>query len=389
MTALFDVGARTAIADLSASKIREVADAGMGRSDVLAFWFGESDQPTPAFIRAAAIAALEDGRTFYTQNMGIPPLRAAIAAYIRRLHGADVAPEQIAVTSSGVSGLMIAMQSIVSPGDRVVAVTPVWPNIVQIPRILGAEVHDVALEARAGFWHLDVEALIAALTPETKLLLIASPGNPTGWQIDPEQQRRVIAHCRKHGIWVIADEVYERLCYREPVAPSFLRLAGARDRVMVVNSFSKSWSMTGWRLGWLVLPRPLAAQFPKLIEYNSSCAPEFIQIAGVVALEQGEGAIVENRERLRASRDHLITGLRKLNSVEAPMPDGGMYAFFRVEGVADSVAFAKRLVIEAGLGIAPGAAFGPAGEGWLRWCFAADPERLSEGLARLGRFLAA
>jgi aspartate/methionine/tyrosine aminotransferase len=284
---------------------------------------------------------------------------------------------------------MIAMQSIVSPGDRVVAVTPVWPNIVQIPRILGAEVHDVALEARAGFWHLDVEALIAALTPETKLLLIASPGNPTGWQIDPEQQRRVIAHCRKHGIWVIADEVYERLCYREPVAPSFLRLAGAQDRVMVVNSFSKSWSMTGWRLGWLVLPRPLAAQFPKLIEYNSSCAPEFIQIAGVVALEQGEGAIVENRERLRASRDHLITGLRKLNSVEAPMPDGGMYAFFRVEGVADSVAFAKRLVIEAGLGIAPGAAFGPAGEGWLRWCFAADPERLSEGLARLGRFLAA
>jgi aspartate/methionine/tyrosine aminotransferase len=383
-----EAGARTTIAGLADSKIREIADVGMGRPDVLAFWFGESDQPTPEFIREAAIAALRDGRTFYTQNMGIPPLRAAIAAYVSRVHGSNVAPERIAVTSSGVNALMIAMQSIVSPGDRVVAITPVWPNIVQIPRILGAEVHDVALESRAGFWHLDVDALLAALTPQTRLLLIASPGNPTGWQIDPEQQARILAHCRRHGIWIVADEVYERLSYRDAVAPSFVRLADANDRVIAVNSFSKSWSMTGWRLGWIVLPARLAAQFPKLMEFNTSCAPEFVQIAGVVALEKGEAAIEDNRERLRASRDLLLSGLRRFNSIEAPMPDGGMYVFFRVQGATDSVAFAKRLVLEAGLGLAPGAAFGPAGEGYIRWCFAATPERLTEGLARLGRFLA-
>jgi aspartate/methionine/tyrosine aminotransferase len=385
---LAEAGARPSIAGLADSKIRQIADVGMGRPDVLAFWFGESDQPTPQFIRDAAIEALRDGRTFYTQNMGLPPLRAAIAGYVNRLHGSSVAVERIGVTNSGVNALMIAMQSIVSPGDRVVAVTPVWPNIVQIPRILGAEVHDVALEPRAGFWHLDLDALLAALTPKTPLLLIASPGNPTGWQIDPEQQARILEHCRRFGIWIVADEVYERLSYREPVASSFLRIARSDDRVIAVNSFSKSWSMTGWRLGWLVLPARLAAQFPKLIEYNSSCAPEFVQIAGVVALEHGEAAVEDNRERLRASRDLLVSGLRRFNSIDAPMPDGGMYAFFRVQGATDSVALAKRLVLEAGLGLAPGAAFGPAGEGWIRWCFAATPERLTEGLARLGRFLA-
>jgi aspartate/methionine/tyrosine aminotransferase len=375
---------------LGTSPIRALSDIGMGRNDVLPFWFGESDLPTADFICDAATAALKAGQTFYTHNMGIPPLREAIARYVSDLHGVNVSAGRIAVTNSGVTGIMLAIQAVLDPGDKVVIVTPCWPNLFEIPRILSGGVSYFPLEVRDGAWHLDEERLIAALTPDVRLLLINSPSNPTGWQITPAQQRRLVDHCRGHGTWILADEVYERLTFDRAlrVAPSFLTAAAADDRLIVVNSFSKSWSMTGWRLGWLVLPEALAPHVGKLIEYNFSSSPQFIQAAGIIAIEQGEELVAAARERLIANRDALLAGLRRINSIEATTPAGGMYAFFRFEGERDSFAMGKRLIEEVGLGLAPGVAFSPAGEGWLRWCFAAQPAKLAAGLDRLRRFIA-
>jgi aspartate/methionine/tyrosine aminotransferase len=379
--------ARPAVQGLGASRIREVANAGIGRPDVLPFWFGEPDQETPAFIRDAAKRALDAGDTFYTHNFGIAPLREAIAAYLSALHR-PLGPERVAVTSSGVSALMLLSQLIVNPGDRVVAVTPLWPNLVEIPRILGAEVVQVPL--RFGqTWELDVQQLLDALTPGTRAVLLNSPNNPTGWVIEAEQQQIILAHCRKHGIWILADDVYERLVYdgERPCAPSFLDITTPEDRLVSANSFSKSWLMTGWRLGWTVAPEALMVDLGKLIEYNTSCAPGFAQRAGIVAVERGEEIIAHTVQRYRAARDFLYQQLNALPGITAPCPKGAMYLFFRVDGERDTLALCKRLVLEAGLGLAPGSAFGPQGEGYVRWCFASSTARLEEGVGRLRTFL--
>ncbi|MEP6942616.1 MAG: pyridoxal phosphate-dependent aminotransferase [Betaproteobacteria bacterium] len=382
--------ARDDVRALVASRIREVANAGMGDPDILAFWFGEPDEVTPDFIRDEAVRSLAAGETFYNPNFGIPELREEIAAYVARLHGdADqISPSRIAVTASGMSALMLAVQALVGGGDRVVCVTPLWPNLTEIPRVLGAEVVRAPLDFGRRGWTLDTDCLLAALTPGTRAVMINSPNNPTGWTIDRDSQRAILAHCRRHGIWIVADDVYERLHYAGPgCAPSFLDIASADDRLVSTNSFSKSWLMTGWRLGWIVAPEPLMMDLGKLIEYNTSCSPVFVQRAGVVALRDGEPTVAHTFERYAKARDYLVGALCALPGVETAAPDGAMYVFFRVTGVDDSLDFCKRLVRDARLGLAPGSAFGPEGEGFVRWCFAASEERLAEGVRRLRAFL--
>ncbi|MFM0057955.1 pyridoxal phosphate-dependent aminotransferase [Paraburkholderia phytofirmans] len=389
--------ARDAVRALRPSQIREVANAGFGVADVLPFWFGESDRVTPAFIRDAASASLAAGATFYTHNLGIAPLRAALAGYVSDLHGATSA-EHIAVTSAGVNALMLAAQLVVGAGDRVVAVTPLWPNLVEIPKILGAHVETVALGYGERGWQLDLGELLAALTPDTKMLLINSPNNPTGWVMNRDEQRAVLAHCRRHGIWIVADEVYERLYYAdaEPdaagvpsrTAPSFLDLASRDERVICVNSFSKAWLMTGWRLGWIVAPASLMDDLGKLVEYNTSCAPAFVQQAGIAAVEQGERFTQELVRDLKASRDHLVRALAAVPGVDVKAPPGAMYLFFSMPGASRSLELCKAMVRDVGLGVAPGSAFGPQGEGFVRWCYACDTARLDAGVERLKRFLA-
>jgi aspartate/methionine/tyrosine aminotransferase len=379
---------RQAVQSLPGSLIREVANAGLGRNDVLAFWFGESDEVTPESVRAAAIESLNRGETFYSHNLGLPSLREALAAYTSSLH-VPVGVDRIAVTSSGVTALMLAMQMLAGPGDEVVAVTPVWPNLTAQPIVQGAQVKRLPLSVNRGVWSLDLDRLHDTVTPATRVLLINAPNNPTGWTLTRWEQEAILAHCRRTGTWVIADEVYERLYYGpEGCAPSFLDAANADDRVVVVHSFSKSFLMTGWRLGWLVLPRGHLEAMGKLIEFTSSCAPVFVQRGGEVALGLAQALVPGLRERMQSCRDLLVAGLARLPGVEVAAAPGGMYAFFRVQGQGDSLAFAKRLVSEYGLGLAPGAAFGPEGEGWLRWCFASkDPARLDAGLQRLERAL--
>jgi len=393
---------RQAVLNLEESLIRQVANAGMGRDDVLKFWFGESDEVTPDFIRQAAADSLTSGETFYAHNLGLPELREEIARYGSAMRTAGAAPvgvDRVAVTAGGVNALMLAVQALVNPGDRVLVVTPVWPNLPAQPAIMAAEVHCFSLRPVNGQWQLDMAALLAAITPATRLLMLNAPNNPTGWTLSRAEQQTLLAHCRSTGTWILADEVYERLYY-EPTpngcAPSFLDIADPEDRLVVVHSFSKSFLMTGWRLGWLVMPPSMTQHMGKLIEFNTSCSPVFVQRAGVVALQRTAEVTPRVVAHLKTCRDTLVPLLQALPGVQLAPAAGGMYAFFRLTGrpeFQDSLATAKRLVAEAGLGLAPGVAFtnstDPAEQGWLRWCFASQqPERLRQGVQRLAVWLA-
>lgn len=392
---------RQAVLNLEESMIRQVANAGLGRSDVLKFWFGESDEVTPAFIREAAITSLQQGETFYAHNLGLPELREAIARYATGLRCAGAAPirsDRIAVTSGGVNALMLAVQALVDAGDEVVAVTPVWPNLTAQPLIMGARLRCVSLRPVKGEWQLDMDELLAAITPQTRLLIVNAPNNPTGWTLSRAEQETLLAHCRGTGTWILADEVYERL-YFEPTengcAPSFLDIAQADDRLVVVHSFSKSFLMTGWRLGWLVMPPAMTPQMGKLVEFNTSCAPVFVQRAALAGMQRTSEVTPQLVAHLKTCRDTLVPLLQAVPGVELAPARGGMYAFFRLtdqDRFGDSLATAKRLVVEAGLGLAPGNAFmvhpAPEAQGWLRWCFASrDLDRLRQGVQRLAGWL--
>jgi aspartate/methionine/tyrosine aminotransferase len=392
---------RQAVLNLEESMIRQVANAGMGRSDVLKFWFGESDEGTPAFIRDAAAASLQQGETFYAHNLGLPELREAIARYgagLRTEGAAPIDPERIAVTSGGVNALMLAVQALVDAGDEVVAVTPVWPNLTAQPAIMGAVLKCVSLRPVAGQWQLDMDELLDAVTSQTRLLIINAPNNPTGWTLTRAEQEVILAHCRRTGTWILADEVYERLYYDATpngCAPSFLDVADPDDQLIVAHSFSKSFLMTGWRLGWLVMPPSATPHMGKRLEFNTSCAPVFVQRAGLVAIERTADVTPRLVSHLKTCRDTLIPLLQAVPGVQVAAPKGGMYAFFRLEDqqrFGDSLETAKRLVVEAGLGLAPGNAFmvkpTPEAQGWLRWCFASqDVARLGQGVERLRRWL--
>ena len=392
---------RQAVVNLEESMIRQVANAGMGRGDVLKFWFGESDEVTPQFIRDAAVASMQLGETFYAHNLGLPELREAIAGYAKgiRVQGATkIGADRIAVTSGGVNALMLAVQALVDSGDEVVVVTPVWPNLTGQPAIMGAVVRSVSLKPLAGQWQLDMAELLATVTNKTKLLILNAPNNPTGWTLSRAEQEIILAHCRKTGTWILADEVYERLYFEltsNGCAPSFLDVSQPDDRLVVVNSFSKSFLMTGWRLGWLVMPPAMTAQIGKLIEFNTSSAPVFIQRAGLVAIERTLDVTPRVVSHLKTCRDTLISLLQGVQGVQVAPAKGGMYAFFRLEDQSkygNSLQVAKSLVLEAGLGLAPGNAFmvnpGADAQGWLRWCFASqDVNRLGQGVERLKSWL--
>ncbi len=377
---------RTTIQNLQGSQIRQVVNASLGRSDVLKFWFGESDQDTPEAVRAAAAASVMAGETFYNQNLGIPELREAISGYMSRLHG-DIPVDRIAVTSAGVSGLMLAAQLLIDVGNEVVAVTPVWPNLTQQTIIMGAKLRTVALKPANGEWSLDMAALLEAITPQTKVLIVNAPNNPTGWTLSVAEQRTILEHCRRTGTWIVADEVYERLYYAptaKDCAPSFLDIAAPEDRLVVAHSFSKTFLMTGWRLGWLVLPPSATPHVSKLVEFNTSCAPTFVQRAGVEAIQRESEITPALVAHFKTCRDTLIPLLQSVPGLRVQAAKGGMYAFFQLDGYTNSLELAKRLVVEAGLGLAPGSAFAPEAEGWLRWCYASkDVDRLRQGVQRL------
>ncbi len=379
---------RAAMETFEPQLITEVSKLAFSDPNVARLWYGESDLDTPDFVRAAAARALEQGHTRYTPTRGIPELRRAISAYLYRLHGREIGVERVTATSSGMNAIMLASQIVLEAGDNAVMVHPLWPNAPAAARIMGAEPRAVTLALENGRWRLDLERLFAATDARTRMIFVNSPNNPTGWVMSREEQITLLEFCRRRRIWIVADEVYQRLVYRAERAPSFLDIAEPEDPLFVVNSFSKAWAMTGWRLGWLVAPAALGDLLGELIQHNVSCAPAFVQPAGIAALERGEDFVAAMVAHCRAGRALVDARLTAMPRVRFSPPEGAFYAFFAVEGMQDSLAFAQRLVREARVGLAPGAAFGEGGEGFLRLCFAQAPEVLEGAMERLAKALA-
>ncbi len=376
------------VAKLPESQIRQIMELGRNIEGVIPFWFGEGDEPTPEFIKQAAVQALHDDKTFYVPNNGVPELRQAIAEYMSALYGRQLGEDRITVSTSGMHGIMLAYQTILDPGDKVVIIGPIWPNAVHAAEVLGARTEIVALREVNGEWKIDLEALFAALGNGAKALFINSPNNPTGWMAERGELEAIFAFCRQHGIWMVSDDVYARLVYDgRTLAPSVVELAEPDDRVIIINSFSKSWNMTGWRLGWLTAPPDLLLSLAKLTEYNIAGPATFVQHAGIVALREGEAHVARSRAAFEERRDLVYRRLSALNRIGMVKPKGAFYAFFSVEGETDSLALTKRLLHDAGVGLAPGTAFGDVGEGYLRLCFAASSALLNEAIDRLERVL--
>ncbi len=374
------------------SRIRELAEIAMAMDGVLRLYFGESNLPTPDFIKKAATAALSDGFTFYTENAGLPSLRRAIAKQYERLHGVELdAASEIVITASGVQALNVGIRSVLNPGDEVLVLTPAWPNGASNVAMANAVAVEIPHPLRGDRYGIDFEALEAAVTPRTRLLIYTSPSNPLGWVASEDEQERLLAFTRRHDLWLLADEVYDRLYYAgerlgEPV-PSILRKANRDDAVMVVQSFSKTYCMTGWRVGWLIARRDLAHKATQLNEFIISHAPSFAQKAGETALTDGEPELLEMLSRLKQNRDFCLEGLSQLPGVTVPKPDGAFYLFPKIAGLSDSFAFCRRLLEECRVGLAPGVAFGAGGEGSVRICYAAGRGILEPTMERLARFL--
>lgn len=375
---------RRSIQDLPASRIRQVTLAGRGIDDLIPLWFGEGDEVTPAFIREAAAEALRRGETFYGPNRGIPELREAIRRYLHRTYGADIDLDRIVVSASGMSALMIAVQCLVGHGDSAVVIGPVWPNAENAIAAMGAEVRRVDLQVQPdGSWQLDLDRLVDACDATTRVIVVNSPSNPTGWMAREDELRSLLAHARARGIWILADEVYARIVYGTRHAPSFMTLADPDDPVVVVNSFSKSWSMTGWRLGWIVAPSELNVAIEKMTEFNISHPTTFAQWGGIAALDHGDDYVQALVRRYAEAAELVYQQLSGLPRLRLSRPRSAFYAFFRVDGVTDSFGYAVELIKRARVGLAPGAAFGPSGEGHLRLCFAGSLPNLSRALDRL------
>ena len=374
------------------SRIRELAEMAMSMNNVLKLYFGESNVPTPEFIKRAAQKAMADGFTFYTENAGMPSLRKALARYYQDHHKVELDPvSEIVITASGVQALNVAIRCVLDPGDEAIVLTPAWPNGAANVMMCNAKPVEIPHPLVGDRYQIDFSALESAVTPRTRMLLYTSPSNPLGWVATIEDQRKLLDFARRHNIWLMADEVYERLNYTgakltDP-APSILKLATREDPVIVVQSFSKSYCMTGWRLGWLVARRDLAMRAGQLNEFIVSHAPSFAQRAAETALLWGENVLAEMLVKLRDNRDFCLAALRKMPRVTVPNPDGAFYLFPRIAGVTDSFDFCKRLLLETNVGLAPGVAFGNGGEGSIRICYAADREILEQAMLRLKLFL--
>ncbi len=345
--------------------------------------FGESDLPSPASAHAAAVAALDAGDTRYPDVRGLPELRSALANYLTELHARPVAEDRIQITASGMTAVSVALAATVRAGDRVVLHSPSWPNVGNAARLRGAHVEELDLTpVPEGGFHMDFDRLDAMLQG-ARAFILNSPNNPTGWTSTCDELATILEIARRRRVWLISDEVYSRLVYDgTAAAPSILDVAEPDDRVLVCNSFSKTWMMTGWRLGWLVVPEGTRDAITELVEVTHSGVAPFIQHAGLAAVHDAEAV-----ERFRAycATGRAMTGdaLSGLNGVRYSAPDGAFYAFVGVEGLTDSLALAKKLVTDHHVAVAPGMAFGTAGEGYLRICFAQSAKLIERAMGRL------
>jgi len=366
------------------SGIVEAMNYGRGRDGMIPLWAGEGDLPTPAFICEAATRALAAGETFYTWQRGIPPLREALARYHTALYGRTFSPDEFYVTGSGMQAIQIVIGMVAGSGDEVLIPTPTWPNAAAAAGIVGAHAVEVPMSFGNDGWSLDLDRLAGAVTPKTRALFVVSPSNPTGWTATLADLNALLALARRHGLWIIADETYARFWYGEgPRAPSFFDVMDAEDRILFVNTFSKNWAMTGWRIGWIAAHPALGQVIENMIQYATSGVAQFMQRAAVTAIERGESFVTHLIERARRGRDISCNALAATGRVRFAQPDGAFYLFFAVDGETDTRRLVKRLIDEANVGLAPGTAFGAGGERFVRLCFARNPEQLEAAVGRV------
>lgn len=353
--------------------------------DVIQLWVGEGDVPTPSFIYEAATRSLAAGETTYTWQRGIPELRQAIAAYASRLYGRALPAERFFVCGSGMQAIQIAMTMVAGAGDEVIIPSPTWPNAPAAAGLRGATPVFVELVHGNQGWQMDLERLEAAISPRTRALFINTPSNPTGWTATKEDLAAILAMARRHGLWIIADEIYTRFVWTGEAAraPSFHDVREDGDRILWVNTFSKNWAMTGWRTGWVEADPSLGDVVENLIQYSTSGSPVFIQRACVVALERGESFVAHQIAKARKAREIVSASLEATGRCRFSRPDGAFYLFFGIDGVSDANAAAMRLVDIARVGLAPGSAFGPGGEGHLRLCYLRSQEEIERAAERL------
>lgn len=365
------------------SGIVEVMNYGRAREGMIPLWAGEGDLPTPDFICEAAARSLAAGETFYTWQRGLPELRQELADYRARLDGGPSSAERFFVTGSGMQSIQIAARMVSGTGDEVVVPSPGWPNAAAAVEIGGGRAVDVPMSFTDNGWQLDLDRLFDACGAKTRAIFVNSPGNPTGWVMDRDEQAALVAFARRRGLWIVADEVYERFYFDGPRAPSFRDVAEPDDRILFVNTFSKNWAMTGWRIGWIEAPPELGQVIENAIQYSTSGVAAFTQRAAIAALARGGDFIARQVERAREGRDIVCDALAATGRVRFARPAGAFYLFFSIDGETDVGRLGLRLVDEANIGLAPGTAFGPAGAGFMRLCFARGADDLTEASARL------
>jgi len=370
--------------DAPESKIIEVANYGRQREGIVPLWVGEGDLPTPQFICDAATRSLAAGETFYTWQRGIPDLRDALADYHERHFGKPFSPEQFFVTGSGMQAIQFAVRMLAGIGDEILVPTPAWVNIIAAAGIGGATPVEVPMTFSEAGWTLDIDRLKDAITPRTKAIFLNSPSNPTGWVASEDVLRAVYEIAERKGIWIIADEIYSRFFYGEGRrAPSFFDFAPPEARILFVNTFSKNWAMTGWRVGWMAAPPEVGQVIENLIQYSTSGVPTFLQRAGIEALAHGDDFVDHQVARARRGRDILSTRLAEAGRFRFGTPQGAFYLFFAVDGETDTRRLGLRLVDEANVGLAPGDAFGEAGAGFLRLCYLRSADQIETAVTRL------
>lgn len=369
------------------SGIVAVRNHGWQKPGIIPLWVGEGDAPTPEFISRPAAEALANGETFYTYQRGIPALRGSLAAYYGRHFGRAFDPSEFIVTGGGMHAILMSMQAVAGKGDEIVYLAPAWPNFAGAALVAGAKPVPVDLDFTANGWSLEPGKVAKAITPATKALFINSPSNPTGWTADRETLVELLALARKHGLWIVADEIYALFHYEGGRAPSFLDIMEPEDRIIFVNTFSKNWSMTGWRIGWLKIHPELQQVFENLMQYSTSGVAQFMQRGAVAALDHGDDYVDAQVDRARKARDiacDIIGGTGKARLVP---PAGAFYLFFGVEGVTNSLQAAFDLIDEANIGLAPGTAFGDSGEGFFRLCFNRRLDQVEEAATRVAGWI--
>ena len=367
--------------DNIASMVKGAFDA---PGDKIALWYGEGDIATPAFVGEAAEEAIRAGQTFYTDQNGTPELRAALAQYHSKLLGKQIGADQITITSGGMPAIMLAVQILVGEGDNVVVIDPVWPNLGNAVRVVGAVVRSVKMDLGNGGWSIDTDRVAAACDARTRLIFYASPGNPTGAIIPLATLSKLLELARGRGVWIIADEVYVRMAYGQLAAPSILELTEPEDRVIAVNSFSKSWAMTGWRLGWAVHPPSLSATLAMMTKHTSNGTATFLQHAGVSAIQKGEQFVGWMRDYCAAGVKLVCSALESMSRVRiGARPNASMYVLFEVDGMPDSRSAFVEIFERTGVGLAPGAFFGPGSESFFRICACRDTAVLQSAMDRL------